>query len=82
MTTRNEGSFVATDSEGNEYTITIYREMIDTTTNSSKVRTQTPAAIATLRTSDGRYVNYIRKGSYEIVDSSMISITSDAPNAL
>lgn len=81
MTTRIEKSFTAVDSEGNEYTVTQYRKMIDTTTDRSAVRTQTPAALAELRISDGRYVNYKGKGTYEIVDQPMIPITSDDPNA-
>lgn len=81
MATRQEGSFVATDCGGNEYTVIMYRDVIDTTTQHSHVPTQAPAALGELRTSDGRDVNRIEKGSYEIVGHPMIPITSDDPNA-
>ena len=81
MATRREGSFVARDADGNEYTIIMYRGMIDTTHMHSRVRTEVPARLGELRTSDGRHVNRIAKGSYEIVDRPMVPITSDDPNA-
>ena len=81
MATRQEGSFVATDAGGNEYTVFMYRDMIDTTNMHSRTRTQVPAALGELKTSDGRHVNRIDKGSYEIVGRPMIPISSDDPNA-
>ena len=81
MTTRQEGSFTAVDGDGNEHTVNIFRGMIASTHLSSRVRTQMPARLRELRTSDGRAVNRIDKGSYEIVDHPMIPITSDDPNA-
>ena len=81
MVTRQEGSFVATDAAGNEYKVVIYRDLIDTSHLQSRTRTQAPAKLGKLRTTDGRHVNRIDKGSYEIVDRPMIQITSDDPNA-
>lgn len=81
MVTRQEGSFEAADADGNIYTVIMYRDMIDTTTSHSRVRTQSPAALGELRTTDGRFVNRLEKGSYEIVGRPMIPITSDDPNA-
>ena len=79
--TNHEGSFQATDNNGNEYTIHMFRDRIDTTTMRSGVRTLAPAALGELKTEDGRHVNRIDKGSYEIVDFSMIPLTSDDPKA-
>lgn len=81
MTTRQEESFVATDADGNEYTVFNYCEMIDTTDSRSRMPTQVPAKMGNLRTSDGRAVNRVAKGSYEIVGLPMIPITSDDINA-
>lgn len=81
METRQEGAFVAKDAAGNEYTVVVYRDTIDTTTMHSRTRIRVPAERAELRTTDGRDVNYIDKGSYEIVDRPVIPITSDDPNA-
>ena len=81
MATRQEGSFVATDAAGNEYTVIIYRDLIDASNMHSRTRTQVPAKLGKLSTTDGRHVNYIDKGSYEIVGRPMIHITSDDANA-
>lgn len=81
MASRREGSFVAVDSDANEYTVIMYRDLVNTTTLQSRVPTHMRAALGELRTSDGRCVNRIEKGTYEIVGRPMIRITSDDPNA-
>lgn len=75
------GSFVARDNDGNEYTIGIYRDMIDTTTMHGPRGMESPSSLATLKTEDGRCVNRISQGSYEIVGRPMIPLTSTDPVA-
>ena len=75
------GSFIAVDDDGNEYTIGIYRDVIDTTTHHSTRREQTYSSLATLLTDDGRHVNRVDQGAYEIVGHPMIPLTSTDPSA-
>ncbi len=79
--TLHEGSFQASDAAGNTHTIHMFRDRIDTTTMRSQTRTSAPATLGELKTDDGRHVNRIDKGAYEIVDRPMIPLTPDDPNA-
>lgn len=73
-----KGNFVAKDEAGEEYIIEIYVDEIDVSSHdnaNSKIDGR-----KSLTTKDGDYVNYIRKGEYEIVTTAM-RLYSDDPNA-
>ena len=70
--------FTATDSNGDEIVIFIEHGQFDVNTNQLGGKNRLPG----LRTEDGRYVNYLRKGQYEIVDEDgNIPLTSTDPIA-
>ena len=77
MTWREEGLFLATDADGNKYTIIMLRKWVDTSDEASPTWTGVPRYL----TIDGRRVNRIKKGVYEIIARPRILITSDDPNA-
>lgn len=77
---KREGSFVARDAEGNEYTIYIYCAQIDVTTGHSPHR-EYADGMRELRTEDGRAVNRIARGTYEIVGPVAVRVSSDDPAA-
>lgn len=56
--------FVAKDTQGEEIVIFIEHGQFDAMNNHLGGKNRLPG----LRTEDGRYVNYIKKGQYEIVD--------------
>ena len=71
-------TFSAKDDEGNQYTIDMYVNMVDTSTLDG--RSERPG-LKEFRTRNGRRVNWRGKGEYEIVGHPMIPVTSDDPNA-
>ena len=70
MTVLPHAVFLATDSDGNEFTVYLYRSWADAAPSHGQ-----------LRTSDGRQVSRIGRGAYEIADRPRIPITSDDPEA-
>jgi hypothetical protein len=56
--------FTAQDAHGDEIVVFIEHAIFDTTTNQLGGKNRLPG----MRTEDGRYVNYLRKGRYEIID--------------
>lgn len=74
--TRN---FIATDSEGKEYKIFIYIDYYKA--NSFDKPNDVVQGPKTLETSDGRKVNRIEKGKYQIVPTGTI-LLSKSPDAL
>ena len=84
MAMQQVGSFPAVDNDGNKYTVNMYRKIIDNPDHASSVPTQTLGRLTELRTSDGRSVKRIDKGSYEIIGllgNPTTRITSGDPNA-
>jgi len=77
---KREGSFVARDADGNQYTIDIYVDQIDVTHQGS-LRREYADGLRELRTEDGRAVNRIARGTYEIVGPVPVRVSSDDPAA-
>jgi hypothetical protein len=74
----SKGSFKAKAADGTEFDILIFQEVIDT--SDMQGRSEMPGPV-TLKTRDGRYVNAIKKGHYQIVDVPVIPLTSNDPKA-
>jgi hypothetical protein len=72
-----EGAFQARDKEGRVYLIEKWMKFADATTSAG--RGMEPVQ-PSLRTSDGRHVNRLGKGRYEIPEDD-IALTSDDPAA-
>ena len=76
--TARTGTFRAVDKDGKKYTIHEFTNIIDVATR------ENPGGEAEgtkfLRTSDGKHVNRMEKGKYEMVFPPT-SLTSDDPNA-
>lgn len=72
--------FDATDVDGNIYRVYVYVNIVGFSDLSG--RRAERRGLMELKTGDGRHVNAIEKGRYEIVGHPMIPITSDDPNAL
>lgn len=79
MVLQNEGSFVATDDDGQPYTVVIHRHVSDTGAQLDP-RSAAPGNLI-LRTTDGKKVNRINKGHYEIESQPNIPIYSNDPTA-
>ena len=75
---RQTGSFVATSEDGEEYTIHEFTKFIDVGTRRDPTRQI--RGLRELRTEDGRAVNHLEKGRYEIVQTGQI-LMSDDPDA-
>lgn len=76
---KRTASFVATFNDGQEIRIIEWTEI---TTIKSRSETQHREGLKKLKTEDGRSVNRISKGVYDIVDvMGLIRVTSDDPNA-
>jgi hypothetical protein len=77
--TAHIGSFPAYDDAGNREDIQVYQQYID-------VGVYPPEEIEglkQLRTTDGRHVNWISKGEYEVVEfRTMRRLHSTAPDAI
>jgi hypothetical protein len=71
------GSFMARSVSGNKVEIFISQEM----TGVPNVSGKGEMGALILKTKDGKDVNRIEKGSYEIVGSPAIAVTSSDPNA-
>ena len=72
--------FTSKDQSGEEIEIFVEHGVLNTVPLTQQVglRNRLPG----LRTEDGRYVNYISKGRYEIIDEdTRIPVQSDDPNA-
>jgi hypothetical protein len=78
---RITGTFVATDNSGNEYTINVLQREHDTSTEWDP-RTMAADDLKELWTDDGRAVNFVATGVYDIISGAkMIRITSSDPDA-
>lgn len=69
------GSFLAIGDDGKSYTIQIFEERIDVSSNDG------PASIGGLKrlyTSNGEEVNRIEKGEYEILKTGVMLLSSDS----
>ena len=74
-------TFTASERDGTRHTIHELRDEHDVGTMFTGPR-KSHDALHDLKTDDGRWVNYVAKGVYDIVSSPiMIRITSDDPNA-
>lgn len=70
--------FIAKDPQGEEIVIFIEHGQFDAMSNQLGGKNRLPG----LRTEDGRYVNYLKKGQYEIVDDEgNIPVSSNEPHA-
>ena len=70
--------FTVKDPSGEELVVFIEHGQFDATTSQLGGRNRLPG----LRTEDGRYVNYIKRGEYEIVDDDgKIPVFSADPSA-
>jgi hypothetical protein len=67
------GGIVATDPQGGRYDLDILSDYIVSTVGSAK-------ALSRIKTKDGRHVNRLGKGKYQIMDNGL-DLTSDDPNA-
>ena len=77
MTWRPEGLFLATDGDGNEYRVLMFRKWLDASDEANSVWIGVPHYL----TFDGRRVDRIKKGEYEVIARPKIPITSDDPSA-
>lgn len=74
--------FSAREENGDEIIIFIEHGVLDSTLKRDQRQGYGQNRLPGLRTEDGRYVNYISKGRYEIVDEEAnIPVSSDDPNA-
>ncbi|NQU84939.1 MAG: hypothetical protein HQ541_04190 [Mariniphaga sp.] len=71
-------NFICTDNEGCEYTINIYTDIIDTGNLNDPSRVI--EGLKELETSDGKPVNRLKQGEYEIIETSVI-LHSNSPKA-
>jgi hypothetical protein len=80
MPRRHTGTFAAFDKDGREYTIVEYAEFFDSGTLDGPSG-ETATGRKFFQTANGKHVNQLGKGKYEIVGLPSIPITSDDPNA-
>ena len=81
MRTNQVGSFIARDDDGREYTIHILTYTVSVG-NKSDSNAEREGMTSSLRTSDGRAVNRLEKGRYELLHPVRnVRLTSDDPNA-
>jgi hypothetical protein len=73
------GVFFARDQDGRRYRLHRWRQVLDTGTQDN-FGAERPGP-EEIRTVDGRAVNYLGKGRYEIVGHPMVPLTSDDPEA-
>ena len=73
------GSFKAKGADGKEVRITVSQEMVE---GSDASGADMQAGDFIFRTSDGKHVNRIDKGIYQIVQPGMPEVRSDEPNAI
>jgi hypothetical protein len=76
--TKHTGTFRAKATDGREYTIDEFTEYLSGHSSSGAYNIE---GLKFYKCDDGRYVNKIEKGKYEIVDIPNIPITSDDPRA-
>lgn len=73
--------FISKDESGEEIVIFVEHGVLNTVPSRDQagIKNRLPG----LRTEDGRYVNYIAKGRYEIIDeNTVIPVTSTDANAI
>ncbi len=75
---KHTGSFVATDENGDEHTVFVFSEYNVIRDRGAKRRVP---GLKSLQLSDGRHVNRVDKGHYELVDTPMVKLTSNNPSA-
>lgn len=75
--TRHQSSFTAEGSDGRIYTVDVFVDILDASSHGNPFAEV--EGLKSLRTRNGRTVNYIEKGKYEIVGGP--TLTSDDPNA-
>lgn len=73
------GSFKAKDTAGNQFTIMVYREVIEVSDLSGS---DTMAGDYLFRSADGTPVDRLGKGRYQILRQPPVEVTSDASNAI
>ena len=78
-TLEHTGSFDAVSADGETYTLEIWTTIIRGNTSDGPYRTE---GLKELRTSDGRHVNRIAKGEYEVIGIESVRLTSSSPNAV
>ena len=72
-------TFIATDATGSEYRIHLYQWMLLGNTTAGPYEEE---GLRELVTQDGRHVNYVSQGQYDLVDADgFVRLTSDDPDA-
>ncbi len=74
-------TFIATDSDDNEYTIHVLQGKHDTSSMHNRTSVSDDA-VKEMRTNIGRAVNYVGPGTYDVIDGTRtIRVTSTDPDA-
>ena len=77
--TERRGEFRARDGFGHWHTVIVFQQIVDASTETDRNAEMLGSKI--LQTEDGRSVNQVSKGLYEIVDRPTVRLASDDPNA-